>query len=176
MTYDLLITTLVGAVLSAVGALFLAYRQSQAATLTEIRAQRDAYKAMADRAVARLEQEANDRRALAGLAPLPVLAPVVPAHNSPVNRQQQERADFATLQARAAAATLALDDGSAPPAEPLEYEAGVAPMVSAGTGGVAPGSPLQAIEAAAAKVAEAADQIDAAAEAQRAQDAAAKES
>jgi|SRR6187401_3270193 len=107
MDYATLVTTLVGAVMTAVGALFLAYRQSTESTLAEVKSQRDVYRSIADRSVERLEQEVNDRRQQVGLPPIIPMTSVVPEHHSPITEAQEQTATAATLRARLVAAELA---------------------------------------------------------------------
>lgn len=189
---DQLVLMLLGAVLAGFGGLWLVYqrttdgRMSDAQTahkaaLDELRTQRDVYKAIADRAVARLEQEANDNRGLRGLPPFAPMAPVIPEHTSPVTERQKEDAEQATLRARVVAATLELDRGAPAILEPLEYEHGIeptplgpaamtSPPVAPWAGEPAGGNIVAAkIGEAAEKVAEAADKLDEAAEAQKTQ-------
>lgn len=106
MTTDPLVMMLVGGVCAAVPALFLALMKAHASALADLTDQRNTYKAIADRAVARLEEEATERHRREGAVPSLVIAPVLPEHASPVTPRQQETADIATLRARLVAAEL----------------------------------------------------------------------
>lgn len=103
---DPLLMLLIGGVVAAVPVLFAAYVKAQMLAMTEITAQRDVYKAIADRAVTRLEEEVADRRTRDGFPPLTPIAPVEPEHNSPTTGAQRETAQMATLRARLVAAEL----------------------------------------------------------------------
>ena len=108
MTTDPLVMMLVGGMVAAVPALFLALMKSHASAMAEVCAQRDVYKAIGERAIIRLEQEAVERRKRDGLPAVPALVPVEPEHSSPVSAHQWETAAQATLRARLVAAELGM--------------------------------------------------------------------
>lgn len=66
------------------------------------------YREMASEAVANLEAAAAQARELRGQTVAPILAAVVPEHNSPVTPEQAEHAARQTLRARATASALDL--------------------------------------------------------------------
>jgi hypothetical protein len=76
--------------------------------LSELREQRDSYKKLAVSATVVLEEAAVRHQKQHGIQPIPLIPPVVPQHNSPTSPKQREAADFATLQARTVAATVAI--------------------------------------------------------------------
>jgi uncharacterized protein YceH (UPF0502 family) len=112
------VTALVGALAGAVTFLFRLYVASRDSQLNDLREQRDAFKKVADRAVETLEKEAGRRQAARGEVPVPMLAPVVPEHNSPTTEHQQAAADLETIKAREVAARLILEGPVLPPEGP----------------------------------------------------------
>jgi len=109
-TNDPLLLLLIGGVVGAVPVLFAAFVKSQANAMTEVSAQRDIYRGIAERAIARLEQEAVDRRQREGLPPVAPVAPVLPEHQSPSTTAQRATAAMATLRARLVAAELGMPE------------------------------------------------------------------
>ena len=65
-------------------------------------------KNIAEQAITNLEIIAKYKNKEGGIPSIPMLAPVVPEHQSRVTKTQQETADTQTLRARLVAATLAL--------------------------------------------------------------------
>jgi len=102
------ISTLLGALAGVIVYLFRQLDSTHKERLSERTSERDSYKEMAHEALIALESRVNEKRRGVGQGPFPAVAPVVPEHNSPVSKRQQETADLQTMRARLTAATLAL--------------------------------------------------------------------
>lgn len=76
--------------------------------MRDLRNERDSYESMSLQMVGYLETLANRKRHGEGVGPLPVVAPVIPEHNSPITVLQQDAANLATLRARLVVVTDAL--------------------------------------------------------------------
>ena len=105
----LVVGGLLGALAGTIAALFKLLMSTKDSQVEEAKAQRDIYKAISDRAIARLEEAVNAQRQAEGKAAMVPLAPVVAEHQSPTTPAQQEIADAATQRARLVAAELAMN-------------------------------------------------------------------
>ena len=76
----------------------------------DMRTDRDNNRRAAEQAAIVLENRVNTERLAKGLDPFPIMAAVIPEHNSPVSPEQESAARFATIRARITAASLALGE------------------------------------------------------------------
>ena len=140
------IGALLSALVTAVVTLHRTLMASKDKHIEEMRDQRDSYKEIATEAVSAMEVGVNAKRAGRGFGPTPHVPAVVPEHNSPTTRKQQDTADLQTMRARLTAATLELG-------LPARVAGGEAPEAASEGDGV---NPQAKAEAAVAAVVEAA--------------------
>jgi len=102
--------TVVGLLLSSIiGALTMIFKLLMASKdqqLTDIKAERDNYKSVANDAVRLMGEAVNRQREATGLPRIAAMAPVQPEHQSPTTEAEETTAHQATLRAAVTAAAL----------------------------------------------------------------------
>lgn len=104
----IVISALVAALATAVGALFKMLMISHARELADMKEQRDSFREIGAEATDKLVLVSIEKAKRDGKTIIPALAAVVPEHNSPTTQKQQEAAELQTMRAKLTAATLQL--------------------------------------------------------------------